>query len=85
MIKSNMQQRSLLVASINSPIRPIMNVVAEVERVEFNINQLRLKLNDYKSAATDASAHWKGIPKSLKIFKRLQRQRMRPTQKWRKQ
>ena len=48
MIKSKMQQRSLLVASINSPIRPIMNVVAEVERVEFNINQLRLKLNDYK-------------------------------------
>ena len=69
MIKSNMQQRSLLVASINSPIRPIMNVVAEVERVEFNINQLRLKLNDYKSAATDASAQ---LERDSKIAEDLQ-------------
>merc|ERR1712072_1533967 len=53
-INSRLQERAQLVASINSPIRPIMNLVADVERSENTIDQLRQKLADYKTKATEA-------------------------------
>merc|ERR1711871_643927 len=55
LIKTNLQQRAQLISSINSPIRPIMNLVAELERIENRINQLRLKLADYKTNSTEAA------------------------------
>jgi len=56
LISDHLQQRKQLVARINSPIRPIMNLVANIERSENRIEQLRLKLSAYKATATTASS-----------------------------
>merc|ERR1711981_1207950 len=68
-INSRLQERAQLVASINSPIRPIMNLVADVERSENTIDQLRQKLADYKTKATEAANK---VEKDSKIAEDLQ-------------